>query len=130
LPIDRRTGSGGAATFLFDGLVADRNGSVNDFRVECGTPGWRFVAAAVDLRAGFGRLPWGRLDEVQPTDLINPLDTSRRLLDGRSDARRAVGFVRRARDQLRGAPLRRRAGCRSSAAAYSTRSTRTRRRST
>ena len=79
---------------LFDGLVADRNGSVNDFRVEVRDAWVEIRRGAVDLRAGFGRLPWGRLDEVQPTDLINPLDTSRLLLDGRSEARRAVGFVR------------------------------------
>ena len=79
---------------LFDGLVADRSGSVNDFRVEARDVWVEFRRGAVDLRAGFGRLPWGRLDEIQPTDLINPLDTSRLLLDGRSQARRAVGFVR------------------------------------
>ncbi|HEX5213970.1 MAG TPA: hypothetical protein VFV98_00825 [Vicinamibacterales bacterium] len=78
----------------FDGLVADRRGRVNDFRVEARDVWIEMRRGPVDLRAGFGRLPWGRLDEVQPTDLINPLDTSRLLLDGRSEARRAVGFVR------------------------------------
>jgi hypothetical protein len=40
------------------------------------------------------RVPWGRLDEVQPTDVINPIDVSRFLLDGRSEARIAVPLVR------------------------------------
>ncbi|MEZ5319769.1 MAG: hypothetical protein R2752_20375 [Vicinamibacterales bacterium] len=47
-----------------------------------------------DLRAGFGTLPWGRLDEVQPSDVINPLDTTRFFLHGRRDARLPVAFVR------------------------------------
>ncbi|HUF47001.1 MAG TPA: DUF1302 family protein [Vicinamibacterales bacterium] len=47
-----------------------------------------------DLRAGRGRLVWGRLDEVQPTDVINPIDIAGFLLDGRSEARRAVNFIR------------------------------------
>lgn len=51
-------------------------------------------AAKADLRAGVGRLSWGKLDEVQPSDVINPLDTARFFLEGRADARLPVGFVR------------------------------------
>jgi hypothetical protein len=47
-----------------------------------------------DLRAGYGRVIWGRLDEIQPSDVINPLDASRFLFDGRSEARLPVAFVR------------------------------------
>lgn len=47
-----------------------------------------------DVRAGVGRLAWGRLDEIQPTDVVNPIDVSRFLLEGRSEARLAVPFVR------------------------------------
>jgi hypothetical protein len=47
-----------------------------------------------DVRAGYGRVVWGRLDEIQPSDVINPLDASRFLLDGRSEARLPVTFVR------------------------------------
>ncbi len=47
-----------------------------------------------DIRAGYGRLAWGRLDEVQPSDVINPIDTARFFLEGRSEARLPVGFVR------------------------------------
>ena len=35
-----------------------------------------------DLYAGYGRVVWGRLDELQPTDVINPLDISTVLLRG------------------------------------------------
>ena len=37
---------------------------------------------------------WGRLDEVQPSDVINPVDAARFLIDGRAAARLAVPFVR------------------------------------
>lgn len=47
-----------------------------------------------DLRAGFGRLVWGRLDELQPGDLINPLDLATFFFDGRSEARLPVALVR------------------------------------
>lgn len=48
----------------------------------------------VDLLAGFARIAWGRLDELQPTDVINPLDVSRFFLEGRSEARLPVALVR------------------------------------
>jgi hypothetical protein len=47
-----------------------------------------------ELRVGASRVVWGRLDEFQPTDVVNPLDVSRFLLEGRSEARLAVGLVR------------------------------------
>jgi len=46
------------------------------------------------LLAGFGRVVWGRLDEIQPTDVVNPLDVSRFFFEGRSQARLPVGLVR------------------------------------
>jgi predicted RND superfamily exporter protein len=49
---------------------------------------------AVDVYAGYGRVVWGRLDELQPTDVINPLDISRFFFEGRSEARLPVAVVR------------------------------------
>ena len=46
------------------------------------------------MRAGAARLVWGRLDEFQPTDVVNPIDLSRFLMEGRSEARLPVGLVR------------------------------------
>jgi len=48
----------------------------------------------LDLYAGYGRVVWGRLDELQPTDVINPLDVSRFFFEGRSEARLPVALVR------------------------------------
>jgi len=56
---------------------------------------WIEVAGSrAELRAGYGQLTWGRLDEIQPIDVINPLDASRFLLEGRSVARLPVAFAR------------------------------------
>jgi len=46
------------------------------------------------LLAGMSRVVWGRLDEFQPTDVVNPIDLSRFLLEGRSEARLPVAMVR------------------------------------
>ncbi|MEO6212597.1 MAG: DUF1302 family protein [Vicinamibacterales bacterium] len=47
-----------------------------------------------DLYLGYGRVVWGRLDELQPTDVINPIDVSRFFFEGRSEARLPVALVR------------------------------------
>ena len=82
-----------------EGLLADRRalggsgGSTaavvrpTDLYVE-----WR--ARHFEVRAGASRVVWGRLDEFQPGDVVNPLDTTRFLLEGRSEARLAVPMVR------------------------------------
>ena len=77
-----------------DGLAADRGRSVRDAAADL-LEAWGEVSGArADLRAGLTRITWGRLDEVQPTDVINPIDVARYLLDGRSEARIAVPLVR------------------------------------
>ncbi|MEO5894859.1 MAG: DUF1302 family protein, partial [Vicinamibacterales bacterium] len=48
----------------------------------------------LDVYAGYGRVVWGRLDELQPTDVINPIDVSRFFFEGRSEARLPVTVVR------------------------------------
>jgi hypothetical protein len=53
-----------------------------------------YVSSRLEVRAGTSRLTWGRLDEFQPTDVVNPLDLARFLLEGRSEARLSVGLVR------------------------------------
>ena len=47
-----------------------------------------------DVRAGMARLVWGRLDELSPSDVVNPLDAAKFLFEGRSEARLAVPLVR------------------------------------
>ncbi len=79
---------------LAEGLVADRDQTRRDghLQVREATIGWS--GDAVDVRAGIGTMVWGRLDEVQPTDVINPLDASKYLLDGRAEARLPVAHAR------------------------------------
>jgi hypothetical protein len=47
-----------------------------------------------DVLAGYARVAWGKLDEIQPTDVVNPLDVSRFFFEGRSEARLPVLLVR------------------------------------
>jgi hypothetical protein len=78
-----------------EGLVAHRADRVR--REAIARPLDLFVELAgsrADLRVGVGRVVWGRLDEVQPGDVINPLDVARFFFDGRSEARLPVAFGR------------------------------------
>lgn len=78
-----------------DGLAADRGGDgARGARADMLEAWVEAAGTRGDVRAGVGRLAWGRLDEVQPTDVINPIDVATFLLEGRSAARLAVPFVR------------------------------------
>ena len=82
-----------------DGLVADRrasggSGTSSDAFVRPGDLYAEVFSDRFDVRVGASRLVWGRLDEFQPTDLINPIDLTRFLLEGRSEARLPIGLVR------------------------------------
>jgi predicted RND superfamily exporter protein len=84
------------ASGFAEGLIGrrpgDREASAGVIRVQEATVHLRGDAA--DLLAGFGRVVWGRLDELQPTDVVNPLDVSRFFFEGRSEARLPVALVR------------------------------------
>ena len=82
------------ASGFVEGLVADRSGSVTDAVAEPRDLFVEYRAEHVSLTAGTGRVVWGRLDELQPTDVVNPLDVSRFFFEGRSEARLAVPLVR------------------------------------
>jgi hypothetical protein len=81
-----------------DGLLADRgplgDGSARDAIVRPLDLYAEFVSTHVQVRAGASRIVWGRLDEFQPTDVVNPIDLTRFLLEGRTEARLPVGLVR------------------------------------
>ena len=82
------------------------------------------------MRAGYARVVWGRLDEVQPTDVVNPLDVSRFFFEGRSEARLPVALIRGRGSLLGTRHQSKPSTCRTSAAAASISSTSRRRRST
>ena len=82
-----------------DGLLADRgvlsgDGTTTEVIVRPADLYLDIVTPHLDVRLGAARLVWGRLDEFQPTDVVNPLDLSRFLMEGRSEARLPVGLVR------------------------------------
>jgi hypothetical protein len=79
---------------LAEGLAADRERARRDghLQVREATLGWS--GGALDIRGGIGTVVWGRLDEVQPTDVVNPLDASKYLLEGRAEGRLPVAHAR------------------------------------
>lgn len=74
------------------GPSGERGVSDAIFRVHDASVETRLGSA--DLLVGFTRVVWGRLDEFQPTDVVNPLDVSRFFFEGRSEARLPVALVR------------------------------------
>jgi predicted RND superfamily exporter protein len=70
----------------------DRSAAAGIVRVQDAS--MQFTGRAADVLAGFSRVVWGRLDELQPTDVINPLDVSRFFFEGRGEARLPVALVR------------------------------------
>lgn len=84
------------ASLFAEGLVADRR-SGGASRAAIFRPQELHAEATwakADLRVGFTRLVWGRLDEFQPTDVINPQDLSRFFFEGRSEGRMPVALAR------------------------------------
>ena len=88
-PTVRVTVSGFAEGLLARRVDVETAGSVrpHDVNIE-------FLGKRIDLLAGYARVTWGKLDEIQPTDVINPLDVSRFFFEGRSEARLPVLLVR------------------------------------
>jgi predicted RND superfamily exporter protein len=94
------------ASGFVEGLVASRPGapdvltgetrntSIIDGVIRVHDAFAELTAGRLDVRAGFSRVVWGRLDEVQPTDVVNPLDVSRFFFEGRSEARLPVALIR------------------------------------
>jgi hypothetical protein len=78
-----------------EGLTGERNGSAR--RAALAQPheiSAAWATSALELTAGIGQVVWGRLDEFQPTDVVNPIDVTRFFLEGRAEARRAVALAR------------------------------------
>jgi hypothetical protein len=80
-----------------EGLLADRNGAdppVADLIARPQELYVEFVSDRADLRVGYSRIVWGRLDELQPTDVVNPLDLAKFFFEGRAEARLPVAMAR------------------------------------
>jgi hypothetical protein len=82
------------AEVALEALAADRGETARSAAVRPRDVWVELTSKRGDLRAGYGRVIWGRLDEIQPSDVVNPIDAARFLLDGRAEARLAVTFVR------------------------------------
>lgn len=60
--------------------VTDGIARVQDLNVQ-------ITRGRTDVLLGYARIAWGKLDEIQPSDVINPLDVSRFFFEGRNEAR-------------------------------------------
>jgi hypothetical protein len=86
--------SGFAEGMVARRATAGRVGRVTDGILSVQQASVTFSGERLDLSAGFARVAWGKLDEIQPTDVVNPLDVSRFFFEGRSEARLPVLLVR------------------------------------
>jgi hypothetical protein len=79
-----------------EGLLAHRPpaGRVTDAILRVQDANIELTRGKLDVLAGFARVVWGKLDELQPTDVINPLDVSRFFFEGRNEARLPVALLR------------------------------------
>jgi hypothetical protein len=80
-----------------EGLVADRHAPERPTTDALVRPQELYLEVhgeRADLRVGYTRVVWGRLDELQPTDVVNPLDLTRFFFEGRSEARLPVALAR------------------------------------
>jgi hypothetical protein len=80
-----------------DGLVARHRDGMETRYDAIARPADMYVELTwpkAEVRLGASRIVWGRLDEFQPTDVVNPIDLSKFLLEGRSEARLSVGLAR------------------------------------
>jgi hypothetical protein len=83
-----------AAAFV-EGLLARRHSSaVSDALIRPQELHVEFAWPQADLRVGLSRIVWGRLDEFQPTDVVNPLDLTRFFFEGRNEGRLPVALLR------------------------------------
>ena len=103
--VERQVDAGPNVRFSFsgwaEGLIADRADSFRTnfrsadrdrsmVRDAVARPHEAYVdlrTGSIDLRAGLSNVVWGRIDELPPSDVINPLDISRYLFEGRNEAR-------------------------------------------
>ena len=80
-----------------EGLVADRGQPGSPTTDALARPQELYVEVhgeRADLRVGYTRVVWGRLDELQPTDVVNPIDLTRFFFEGRGEARLPVALAR------------------------------------
>lgn len=97
---ERRFDLGGRVRLMLagfaDALVADRppSGAASAGIVRPQEVHVEARWSKADLRIGWTRVIWGRLDEFLPTDVVNPQDLTRFFLEGRAEGRLPVAMVR------------------------------------
>ncbi|MBW2038313.1 MAG: hypothetical protein JRI46_01755, partial [Deltaproteobacteria bacterium] len=64
-----------------DGLLSNREEDENDILVKADDAYLNFSFPKVEVKIGYSKVIWGKLDQLAPTDIINPLDISKLFLE-------------------------------------------------
>jgi len=74
-----------------DGLLSNREGDANDITGKIDDAHLNFYFPKAEVTLGYSKVFWGKLDQLAPTDIVNPLDISRVFLEAeRKEAKLAV----------------------------------------
>jgi hypothetical protein len=60
-----------------DGLLSNRDAEKNELLVKINDMYFDFYISKIEIKFGYSKVFWGKLDQLSPTDIINPLDVSR-----------------------------------------------------
>jgi len=74
-----------------DGLLSNREEDANDIAGKIDDAHLDFYFPKAELTVGYSKVFWGKLDQLAPTDIVNPLDISRVFLAAeRKQAKQAI----------------------------------------
>lgn len=74
-----------------DGLLSNREEDANDIAGKIDDAHLNFFFPKAEVTLGYSKVFWGKLDQLAPIDIVNPLDISRLFLEAeRKEAKRAV----------------------------------------
>ena len=79
---------------LAEGLISNRQGDTNAGLVRFDETYFDIYHSFLDIRMGYAKLTWGKLDEIQPTDIVNPLNVAEYFMTGRNDSKLPVLLFR------------------------------------
>ena len=77
-----------------DGLLSNREQEKHDILEKIDDAYLNFYFPMVEMKIGYSKVFWGKLDQLAPTDIVNPLDISKLFLEAeRKEAKLAVPLL-------------------------------------
>jgi len=98
LLIEEKEDSKDWITFYFsgriDGLLSNREEEKHDILAKIDDAYLNLYFPMVEVKIGYSKVFWGKLDQLTPTDIVNPLDISKLFLEAeRKEAKLAVPLL-------------------------------------